>query len=149
MYCTKCGLKLEDRSRFCPYCGQQVIFSGPSSNAPPDRPLPSASATLWGMDVVNTFVWILALVPLVGTAVEWMLVVLFDVSTAATAVMFLILNGCLCYLDERALQQLGYPTERLGRTWLVPTYLYYRSRMLGHDDRFLIIWCVCFALIII
>lgn len=86
--------------------------------------------------VSNVYIWILAIIPLVG--------MLF----AFGSWVVLAINVILCGLDEAHIKKQGYDTKGLGGIFLflIPVYLYKRAKLLGHKPTYLVVWCLLFAL---
>lgn len=113
---------------------------------------------LTGMHVNNTVVWILAFAPVIGFFMQYFVAAFLtgsaEVYDAVDAGSYwyvsLIINIALSYWDEKRLEKAGISTERMsGWVWLVPVYLYQRTRALKHNLAYFIVWCVCFALTLI
>lgn len=118
-----------------------------------------APPPLMGEHVNNTIVWILAFAPLIGQFMENVIAgaIHGDTLLASVAVqsgqywyVTLILNICLSFFDETKLSKAGHDTKKFkGWLWLVPVYLYQRSKKLNQNLSYLIVWIVCFAFIIL
>ena len=103
---------------------------------------------LSGDGVSNTFVWILAFAPIIGAIIVSILTELFH-----SHVFWMVnvgLNIVLALLDERKLNAAGHNTRalKLGSAWLVPVYLYKRSKALKQNLAYFIVWIVAFILCI-
>jgi hypothetical protein len=114
---------------------------------------------LSGEQVNNTFAWILAFAPLIGSIIQGFIVGIkyADIIEKLSPMQImsysenywyvtLLLNIALSFLDERALAKSGHNTAKFkGWVWLVPVYLYQRAKNLKQSNAYFIVWCVCFA----
>ncbi len=103
-----------------------------------------------------TVVWILAFAPLLGFLLEYIVAgtmhdnnrAAMDAAIANHAYWYIaaVLNIGLAYFDEHRLRKAGFNTDKFrGMTWLVPVYLYQRSKALKQNKGYLIVWIVCLA----
>lgn len=109
---------------------------------------------LKGDKVNNTVVWILAFAPLIGSFIEGFIAgMIYEnpyridsaISNAEFWYITVILNITLSILDERKLKSAGQDTSKFkGWVWLVPVYLYQRSKMLNQNIAYFVVWLVCF-----
>lgn len=114
-----------------------------------------APPPLSGAHVNNTFVWILAFAPLIGLFLEGIVAGALsdnefsaELAIANSKYWFvtLILNIGLSYLDERKLKAAGHNTEKFkGWVWLVPVYLFQRSKAMKQNLAYFSVWIVCFV----
>ena len=119
----------------------------------------SAPPPLTGMHINNTLLWILAFAPIIGTILEWALAYTihnnsFSAGLAMKANKYwfisLGLNIGLCYYDERRLKNAGIDTAKFkGWIWLVPVYIFQRTKILKQKYPAFIVWIVCFIFVII
>ncbi len=61
----------------------------------------------------------------------------------------LALNIGFSSLDEKRLQKAGHDTSRMGSSWIVPVYLFKRSRILKQSSAYFVVWIVCIVLVIL
>ncbi len=118
-----------------------------------------APPPLSGAHVNNTLIWVLAFAPVIGLMLEYLVAFLIHGDTRAGErameagkywFVTVVLNVALGYLDERALKRAGHDTKRFkGWVWLVPVYLYQRSRHLKQGPAYFIVWIVCFGLVLL
>ena len=106
---------------------------------------------LTGDAVNNTFVWILAFAPIIGSNIEAFLGGVFSNDPNKFWIITIVLNIMLSLLDERKLNAAGHNTRALGlgSAWLVPVYLFKRAKALKHNLAYFIVWLVSFALMIL
>ena len=112
-----------------------------------------------GTQVRNTFVWFLALAPLIGDALEAVAANLLKANPLLAAQAYengdyflitMVLNSLLCWLDSRALRQGGWDTESFqGWFLLVPVYLHKRTRILGQSVAPVVVWWVSFLILVL
>lgn len=115
----------------------------------------SVPPPLSGDHVNNTVVWVLAFAPLIGSVLEYVVANIVhhsefqaDAAVANGNFFFvtIALNLVLSYWDESRLKKAGVQTEKFkGFVWLVPVYLYQRSKALKHNLAYFIVWIVCFV----
>lgn len=111
---------------------------------------------LTGARVSNTIVWVLAFAPLIGLFLEyffWGLVSAMrygGVYQYGRQLFFMtpILNIALSIVDEKKLKKAGHDTPGMGRAWLVPVYLFKRSKALKQNLAYFIVWIVCFVVVL-
>lgn len=118
-----------------------VLSSGLDRSIPPP---------LRGREVNNTIIWILAFAPIIGSILEYILVIARHGETLEAAVALaesrywavtLCLNILLCWLDERQLKKAGWNTGKFrGWLWLVPVYIYQRAKTLGQGMGYVLTW---------
>ena len=110
---------------------------------------------LLGDNVNNTFVWVLAFAPILGTFLEVLIAEMLHGTAAMSRVqeywyITLLLNILLCVLDERQLKKAGHNTTRFrGWIWLVPVYLFQRTKALHQNKSYFIVWIISFVAIIL
>jgi len=104
---------------------------------------------LTGSSVNNTIIWILAFAPIIGVNIESFFAGMFH--TQRFWFMTIALNLILSLLDERKLNAVGHNTRALGlgSAWLVPVYMYKRSRALKQNMSYFIVWIVSFVLVFV
>lgn len=119
----------------------------------------STPPPLSGEHINNTIVWVLAFAPLIGYFLEWIFAGIIHGSNeyAAEAAMenskywfiTVALNIAISIFDEKTLTKAGHNTEKFkGWVWLVPVYLYQRSKLTKQNLAYFIVWIVCFLLIL-
>lgn len=114
---------------------------------------------LYGDKVNNNIVWVLAFAPLIGYTIEWIIAGLLQKNEYAANLAMennkywfvtVILNIGLALIDEKRLQSAGHNTEKFkGWAWIVPVYLYQRSKATHQNLSYFITWIVCFVLTLI
>ena len=110
---------------------------------------------LLGEKVNNTFVWILAFAPILGTFLEGVIAGFVHGSRAPLHVheywhVTLILNLLLCVLDELQLKKAGHNTARFrGWIWLIPVYIFQRANALRQSKAYFVVWVISFAVIVL
>lgn len=114
---------------------------------------------LSGEHVDNTLTWVLAVAPLIGYVLEYIVADMLNANEfAADAAMddakywfiTLALNVGLSYMDEMRLKAAGHDTSKFGgMAWLVPVYLFQRAKFLKQSPAYFWIWIVCFVFILI
>src|SRR5690606_28139671 len=107
----------------------------------------------------NKLVWELPLAPALRLFAESFVAMLVygDEDWAMDAVsdgkffyITIALNILLSVLDEKRLQKAGHNTSAFkGWVWLVPVYLYQRTRQLKQSLAYFIVWIVCFVLVLL
>lgn len=162
MNCVKCGAtNLPEMSAFCTYCGASTapaVVPG-HVNAPANSLHDFlAKAQGQGLRVDDRLVWVLAFMPLLGEIIESLVAGMiygnsFQATLAVRSGHFwwvtLAVNIALCWRDEKNLRAAGVDTGSFGKMiWLIPVYLYQRSKALGHTLAYFITWCVCFAILV-
>ncbi|MBM4042978.1 MAG: DUF4339 domain-containing protein [Planctomycetes bacterium] len=116
---------------------------------------------LTGQAVNNTWVWVLAFAPVIGTFIEGFVggfvsskenlsleeqIRMMDKLWWITV----LLNIILGYVDERVLRRAGHNTASMkGFVWLVPVYLYKRAELLHQNLAYFIVWLVMFGLVLL
>ncbi len=110
----------------------------------------SGPPPLSGRAVNNSIVWTLAFAPIIGSFLEYFLVIARHGETLEAAVALaenrywavtLFLNIFLCWLDERSLKKAGWDTNKFkGWLWLVPVYIFQRAKTLGQSMSYVLIW---------
>ncbi|MCJ0765364.1 DUF4339 domain-containing protein [Variovorax terrae] len=120
----------------------------------------STPPPLSGEHIDNTVVWVLAFAPLIGAVLEYVVagIVHRGNQYAAQSAMdsnkywFVTvgLNIALAYFDEKRLVAAGHNTDKFkGWTWLVPVYLYQRSKATKQNLAYFIVWIACFVLMLL
>lgn len=82
----------------------------------------------------NVLVWIIAFIPVIGAFFSF------------GSIVFFAVNAILTYIDENNLKKCGYDTSVLGNAWLIPVYLYNRSKLLNQNKAYFVIWCITFVI---
>lgn len=128
-------------------------------DTPLRRHLQQIPPPLAGSQVNNTLVWVLAFAPIIGYLMEWFVAGALHGSESAAAramenasywYITLALNVLLSFFDEKRLQKAGHNTSRFrGWVWLVPVYLYQRTKNLQQNQAYFIVWLVTFALVLL
>ena len=119
----------------------------------------SAPPPLSGEHINNTLVWVLAFAPLIGYFLEWVVAgavhggneFAAQVAMANSKYWFITLglNIALAFFDEKRLKNAGHNTDKFkGWVWLVPVYLYQRSKATKQNLAYFIVWIVCFVLVL-
>ena len=84
---------------------------------------------LTGCAVNNTFVWIVAFAPIIGTFLEYLVAGATHSNRNNLWFITLALNIVLTATDDWMLKQAGHDTKKWGwMWWLVPVYLYKRAK---------------------
>ncbi len=107
--------------------------------------------------VNGSLIWILAFAPIIGMLVEYGIAAAvygggsaLDKYSGQFFFVTFILNVAVGYADERRLRLAGYDTSKFSQwAWFVPVYMLKRSRALGHKPSYLLVWTICFALLLI
>lgn len=110
--------------------------------------------------VNNIIVWILAFAPILGEFLRGIILAImyggneFKIMRAIAEgdlwYITLILNVGLSFLDERLLNKSGVNTSSFKNlAFIVPIYLYQRSKLLKHNLAYVIVWIVSFFISII
>jgi hypothetical protein len=103
---------------------------------------------LSGSAVNNTYVWILAFAPIIGSIFEGLVGVVTGISLGSLWIITVVLNVVLCNFDEKKLRNAGYDTSKLGSYFVVPIYLYNRTKLLKQNYGYFITWCLVFLLLL-
>ena len=116
----------------------------------------SAPPPLSGDDINNTIIWVLAFAPIIGLFIEYFIAravhrnnFIADIAVKSNNYWFITvaLNIGLAFWDEKKLKKAGHNAEKFsGWTWLVPVYLYQRSKCTKQNLAYFIVWIVCFVL---
>lgn len=100
-----------------------------------------------GRLVKNHFVWLLAFAPLLGISIQGVVSEVIGIKAESLWFTTLALNLILSWLDVTKLKRAGHNMENLlGYFWLVPVYLYKRSKLLKHKFSYLIVWIISFII---
>jgi hypothetical protein len=129
-FCSKCGTEVPENVKFCQQCGNTLQSD--------QIPIQASGAANTLATVDNTLVWILAFVPAITA--------LLLGGGIISAIIAITINIALCYADEKKLRKLGYNNISFGAVWLVPVYLYKRTKYFNHSKGYFIVWCVMFGL---
>lgn len=117
-----------------------------------------APPPLTGDKVPNTFAWLTAFAPIIGTMLEVFIAMLIWGENRGFAkamngdlwFVTLLLNIAFGYADEKKLRQCGVDTQKFRSfTWLVPVYLYQRAEILHQSKACFVVWIICFLLLFI
>lgn len=113
---------------------------------------------LTGSSINNTYIWILAFAPIIGSILEYAIAYAIstndyqaeiDVDNGKFLGATLLVNILLCWLDEKQLSKSGHDTSKFkGWLWLVPVYLYIRCSKTKVNLAPFIIWIVLFILLL-
>ncbi len=111
-------------------------------DAPPEYTVAPAS---------NLIIWILALSPIVGIALELIGFVLMGLPIPVLPdVVVIALSIFFGYVDQKKLKAIGHDTSMLGPPWFVPVYLFKRATRLRHKLAYPITWCgLCVVLVLL
>ncbi|MDH0293184.1 DUF4339 domain-containing protein [Pseudomonas sp. GD04087] len=111
---------------------------------------------LTGSGVNNKIVWLIAFAPIIGYLLESFVAGLFGANEAQWEramsenrywYVTLALNIGLSVLDSKRLKQAGHDVSHFkGWVFVVPVYLYQRSKLLNQNLAYFITWIVCFVL---
>lgn len=111
---------------------------------------------LSGSSINNTYIWILAFAPIIGTILEYTIAYAFsstdyeaeiNVENGKYWAATMLVNILLCWLDEKQLNKSGHDTSKFkGWLWLVPVYLYIRCNKTKVNLAPFIIWIGLFIL---
>lgn len=100
---------------------------------------------LTGCAVNNTFVWIVAFAPIIGTFLEYLVAGATHSNRNSLWFITLALNIVLTATDDWMLKQAGHDTKKWGwMWWLVPVYLYKRAKALNQSLAYFTTWMICF-----
>jgi len=108
---------------------------------------------LSGNYINDSIVWILAFAPLIGMFLEYLIAynmyeedLEIDLAMADTEFWYvtLLLNILLAIWDEKKLKNAGIKISGLWAAFIVPFYLFKRSKVLGHNYSYLIVWIISF-----
>lgn len=166
-FCSQCGKPTPEHDPSClvhrlaqqplPPLAEKTPFANPApkpaDNAPqtaqPLPPLGKAERQYFGP--LNKFIWVLAFAPLIGMFLEYTIAhIFYSSSYAANAALSngyffwvtLLLNIGLCTLDEKYLKKHGIDTQPIGAAWLVPVYIFKRSKHLQDGPVYFYLWIV-------
>lgn len=106
---------------------------------PTDSTIPPPLA---GEDIDNKFMWLLVSVPIIGVIIDLI---------AGTTLMFpsIIANVALCMLDEKKLKSAGHETPVHWSVFIVPIYLWKRTKLLSHQKHYFSAWVAVFFISIV
>lgn len=110
---------------------------------------------LTGDKVNNTTAWILAFAPIIGYILQYFIAGVlwgnaFALKVDSIWYVTLVLNIVLSIIDEQKLSKAGHSTNKLkGWVWLVPVYLFQRTKLLKQSVSYFVVWLVCFFLVLI
>ena len=109
---------------------------------------PTQPPPLTGGAVNNTYVWILAFAPFLGMILEVIVAISLPFPAKNIWIVTVALNLILSYLDEQKLKHAGYDISKLGSFFIVPLYLYNRTKLLKQNYGYFITWCIVFLLLL-
>jgi len=94
---------------------------------------------LSGEDIDNKFMWILAMVPIVGAIIDLI---------AETVLFFpsIVANVVFCMIDERKLKAAGHAAPEHWSVFIVPVYIWKRATLLNHKRYYFGAWVTAFFL---
>jgi hypothetical protein len=101
---------------------------------------------LTGSAVSNTVIWFLAFAPLIGMFLQGFMFGLTGIAVGVWWPITIVLNIVLCVMDEKKVKAAGHNTKTLGSTWLVPVYIFKRTKMLKQNWAVFVIWCITFLM---
>lgn len=137
MYCVSCGLELPINSNFCPACGSK-------GGTPTDNTVEQVTVSQ-GI-VNNTFIWILALAPILTTIIELILSSGQGLGPASI-VIAVVFNTLFAVLDEGAVKKAGFESSNLAwAIFLVPVYIWKRATITKQSRAYFWVWIGCFVL---
>ncbi|RAI38985.1 hypothetical protein CH341_26780 [Rhodoplanes roseus] len=102
-------------------------------------------------NINNSFVWALAVMPIVYVVLTAVLQVLLSSQELFTLISLVLpfgVNAALCLLDLSQLKRAGY-SDGFLTLWaliLAPVYLFVRAKRIGHTPTYAITWVVTFAI---
>jgi len=152
-FCSTCGAIILKEAEICPKCGVRQI-QRQAAMIPKEKTCPNCKITIikeaemcpnCGIKLIsvnNTLVWILAFIPAI---VDLILPATF-LQGWGGAILALTSNIVLCTFDDKNLKKLGYDTTPLGAAWLIPVYLFKRSKYFNDNFGYFIVWCITFGL---
>ena len=96
---------------------------------------------LIGNKVKNTFIWLLAFAPIIGSIIEGELI------PSGSFIFWFALNSGLAILDDIKLKNAGHKTNNLvWAIFLVPVYLWRRSTLTKQSKSYFWVWIVSFII---
>jgi hypothetical protein len=105
---------------------------------------------LTGDSINNTIIWFLAFAPIIGLFFEYFFWSLFggNVDFYGGELFFItvILNIWFSNIDAKKLSSAGHNTSKMGMSWIVPVYLFKRSKILKHNYAYFVVWLLCFII---
>jgi len=153
--CPECGKNIKDLDKPCGNCGYEVEYDIPKDlpmnkpiNTPVDTPVSAPTKKAGKLSVNNTWVWILAFAPLIGTLIEAIIAEMLYVSIYDLFWITIILNIALVWVDEKELKKRGVDTSGFNSWWivLIPLYIYKRAKAVGDELHYFIVWIVAFII---
>lgn len=91
--------------------------------------------------VDNKYVWMVALVPVVGMIAELL-------ARRELIWLYLVLNVAILFFDQYKLQKQGFSAPQKWWVILVPVYLWKRAELLDHSKNYVYAWVAAFVLTI-
>lgn len=146
-FCTSCGQSLPENVAFCGSCGHK----NEGLNETPTGADVTASTPVEGTvaaspsQVTDGFAWTLAVLPIILVLVNAVLLASYSPGWVSYAISFALGSG-LVIADSKRLEARGYKLNMWLGFFLIPVYLYNRSRMLKQGQAMLITWSVLFVL---
>ncbi len=164
-FCSQCGKPTPEHDPSClvhrlaqqplPPLAEKTPFAHPGEkqahNAPhvaaPAPPLDTTGNRYFGP--LNRFIWALAFAPIIGVLFEYIIAHIFYSSSIQADTAFhngyffwvtVILNIGLCTQDEKHLKKHGIDTQPIGAAWLVPVYIFKRSKHLQDGPLYFYLW---------
>lgn len=110
----------------------------------------STPPPLSGSKVNNSFVWILAFVPVIGAIFLYFIRLNFnDIPSYVDTILFIILNSIFAGIDEYKLKKAGYEAHNFfWAIFLVPVYLWKRATIAKQSRSYFWVWVIVFVLLI-
>ena len=115
-----------------------------------------APPPLYGDSINNTYLWILAFSPIIGLILQYIIGYSMsnndfeaevNVASGKYWQIAYLTNIILCWLDEKQLTKAGHDTSKFkGWLWLVPVYIFKRSKFTKVNLIPFIIWILMFII---
>lgn len=157
-FCVNCGKETGVGDNFCIECGTPTgkrdsytqdknVETSPSIK---NKKLFKRSDFLDNLFTnVNDLVWVLAFAPLIGMALEFMVMFCVGVSGVSMWYITLILNVVICGFDLYLLKRDELDVSGIEKIFIfIPVYLYKRAKLLDETKAYVVVWCVNFLLVI-
>lgn len=164
-FCSQCGQPAPEHDPSClvhrlaqqrlPPLAEKTPFANPAPTPADSRPhaakppQPQDKTGLRYFSPLNKFIWVLAFAPLIGLFLEYTIAHLFYSSSFKANAAFqagyffwvtVLLNIKLCMQDEKHLKKHGIDTQPIGAAWLVPVYIFKRSKHLQDGPLYFYLW---------
>jgi hypothetical protein len=105
-----------------------------------------APPPLTGSAVGSGLVWVIAVAPILGALLEKVVEESSGRPPHSFWFITLLINLALCVIDSLAIKRAGHNTSSFGGwAWLVPVYLFKRSKALKQSPAYFVTWLVCFV----